>query len=197
VRSLLPGLAAMALCLQCGCAGGARQAGAETGRLGAPQVPFDLSVLPPAALQPTAGSVQTPDRITLPATYRLIVLEGHLSLVRESDPQAMDPAPTSMRVVTGEIARGELAYQPALLPQELAAEVAANRESAARMDNALDSVMRRSRELSDQAMQAQAQVRRMADLLAAAEARIRELTAPPGKPPGARADPASAADARE
>jgi hypothetical protein len=65
------------------------------------------------------------------------------------------------------------------------------------MDNALDSVMRRSRELSDQAMQAQAQVRRMADLLAAAEARIRELTAPPGRPSGSRADPANAPDPRE
>ncbi|HEY5228407.1 MAG TPA: hypothetical protein VIJ19_07680 [Opitutaceae bacterium] len=169
-----------ALSLLCACSGGGPvQGGPATGRLGAPQVPFDLSVLAPAGLPVPAGSMRLPDTITLPASYRLVMLEGHMALVRESDAQVMAPSPTSMRVVSGEIARGELAYQPALLPQELAAEVAANRESAARMDNALESVMRRSRALSQQAMEAQAQTRRMADLLASAEARIRELSPAP------------------
>jgi hypothetical protein len=118
-----------------------------------------------------------PDHITLPASYRLVLLDGHLELVRETDPQALLQAPASLRFVAGEIARGELAYQPALLPQELAAEVAANRESSARMDNALGDVMRRSRELSEQALELQAQSKRLAELLAAAEARVRELEA--------------------
>jgi hypothetical protein len=83
-----------------------------------------------------------------------------------------------MRVVAGEISRGELAYQPGLLPQELAAEVAANRESSARMDNALDSVMRRSRELSEQALELQAQSRKLAEMLSAEQARVQELEAP-------------------
>jgi hypothetical protein len=77
----------------------------------------------------------------------------------------------------GEIGRGELAYQPGLLPQELAAEVAANRESSARMDNALDAVMRRSRELSAQALELQAQSRKLAEMVGAEEARVRELEA--------------------
>jgi|HubBroStandDraft_1064217.scaffolds.fasta_scaffold127337_2 hypothetical protein len=142
---------------------------------------------PPA---PSAGeAVRLPDRIALPASYRLVLLDGHLALVREADAQALEPAPASMRIVTGEIARGELAYQPGLLPQELAAEVAANRESSARMDNALEAVMRRSRELSEQALELQAQSRRLADMLAASQARVRELEA--GRP-GAAKQPAEA-----
>lgn len=118
-----------------------------------------------------AGAIRMPDRITIPAAYRLMLVDGHLALVRETDPQTLDPGPASLRVITGEIARGDLSYQPGLLPQELAAEVAANRESAARMDNALDSVMQRSRELSNQAAALQAQAKKLGELLAAAQAR--------------------------
>jgi len=129
--------------------------------------------------RPSAGdaAVQLPDRIVLPASYRLVLLDGHLALVREADEQALDRAPASMRIVAGEIARGELAYQPGLLPQELAAEVAANRESSARMDDALEAVMRRSRELSKQALELQDQSKKLAELLAAAQARVQELEA--------------------
>ena len=69
-------------------------------------------------------------------------------------------------------------------------EVAANRESAARMDNALASVMQRSRELSDQALAVEAQSRKLAEMLRDAEARIRELegVAPPAKA-AAKPDP--------
>jgi hypothetical protein len=144
---------------------------------------------------PDRASVRMPERVTLPAAYRLMLLDGHLALVRETDAQTLEPAPASMRIVTGEIARGELAYQPALLPQELAAEVASNRESAARMDNALDTVMRRSRELSDQALELEAQAGRLAQLLAAAQARVRALEAPgaagAAKPAPEKPDPAS------
>jgi hypothetical protein len=150
--------------------------------------------------QPPAPSgdapIRLPEHIILPASYRLVLLDGHLALVREADDQALEAAPASMRIVTGEIARGELAYQPGLLPQELAAEVAANRESSARMDNALEAVMRRSRELSEQALELQAQSRRVADKLAAAQARVRELEAgraaaakPPADAPGEKGPP--------
>jgi predicted nucleic acid-binding protein len=138
-----------------------------------------------AAPEPGAGAgtkagdaaIRLPERIILPASYRLVLLDGHLALVREAEEQALEAAPASMRIVTGEIARGELAYQPGLLPQELAAEVAANREGSARMDNALEAVMRRSRELSEQALELQAQSRKLADLLAGAQARVQELEA--------------------
>jgi hypothetical protein len=119
---------------------------------------------------PDPGTIQLPDRITLPASYRLMLVDGHLALVRETDARTLDPGPTSLRVITGEISRGELAYQPGLLPQELAAEVASNRESSARMDNALDSVMQRSRELSDQAAELKAQAEKLGAMLAAAQA---------------------------
>jgi hypothetical protein len=139
-----------------------------------PPLAVDAAVIsaPTAA---AAGAVRLPERIALPAAYRLVLLDGHLTLVRESDPETLEAAPGSLRIVTGEVARGELAYQPALLPQELAAEVAANRESADRMDNALASVMQRSRELSDRALAVEAQSKKLAEMLRAAEAQIRNL----------------------
>jgi hypothetical protein len=152
--------------------------------VGSPPAAIDLTVLAPPTSERT-DTITLPERITLPAAYRLILLDGHMTLVREADAEALSPAPTSMRMVTGEISRGELAYQPVLLPQELAAEVAANRESAARMDNALESVMARSRELSEQAKAAQAQAERLSVLLAGAEARIRGLEPAPRKQPAA------------
>jgi hypothetical protein len=177
---------AFALVLLCGCSS-PNSGGPAAAQVGAPALAIDASVLAPVQEHPQQR-YQLPERITLPATYRLILLDGHLTLERESDAQALDPTPTSMRIVAGEISRGELAYQPALLPQELAAEVAANRESSGRMDNALESVMQRSRELSEQAKAAQEQSQKLAGLLAAAEARIRELE-PTKRPAPSRTDP--------
>lgn len=138
---------------------------------------------PPTASAPApAEPAALPDRITLPAAYRLMLLDGRLTLVRESDAASLSPAPASLRLVAGEISRGELAYQPGLLPQELAAEVAANRESAARMDASLGEVMGRSRELSAQALELEEQSGRLAELLARAEARIAQLEARTGGP---------------
>jgi hypothetical protein len=143
--------------------------------VGVPGRVVDMSVVAGAPGQdvaaPDPGAIQLPEKITLPASYRLMLLDGHLALVRETDSQSLETGPTSLRVITGEISRGELAYQPGLLPQELAAEVASNRESSARMDNALDSVMQRSRELSDQAAELKAQAEKLGALLAAAQAR--------------------------
>lgn len=175
-------LLAAALAVDGGCAShGGPQAWPGAAKVGAPSTEVDAALLAtasqPGARGAGAGPIRLPDRIALPATYRLLLLDGHLELVRETDPQPLLQAPATMRVVAGEIARGELAYQPGLLPQELAAEVAANRESSARMHNTLEDVMRRSRELSVQAMELQAQSRKLAELLSAAQARIRELEA--------------------
>jgi len=177
-----------------GCSVSPQSAGPAPARPGVPPLAVDPAVIAPLP-PPAAPSVRLPERITLPAAYRLLMLDGHLTLVRETDTQALEPAPASMRIVTGEIARGELGYQPALLPQELAAEVAANRESAARMDNALASVMERSRELSEQALAVEAQSRKLTELLQAAQARIRDFEAP-GAQAKAAAKP-DAGDARE
>jgi hypothetical protein len=123
-----------------------------------------------------------PDRIVIPAAYRLMLIDGRLTLVRETDSQTIDPGPSSLRIVTGDTARGDLSYQPALLPQELAAEVASYKESAARMDNALDSVMQRSRQLSDQAAELETQAKRLGELLADAQAK-KQVLAPNQLPP--------------
>jgi hypothetical protein len=143
--------------------------------VGVPGHVVDASVVAPALGEGAASTdpeaIQLPERITLPASYRLMLVEGHLALVRETDPKALDAGPSSLSVVSGEVARGDLSYQPGLLPQELAAEVASNRESSARMDNALESVMQRSRELSDQASELKAQAEKLGALLAAAQAR--------------------------
>jgi hypothetical protein len=164
----------LSLMTVCGCSSPKRpQAGPGAAAIGAPVSPVDAA-LADDPLRPS-GAFRLPDRITLPASYRVMLLDGHLTLVRETDSQALDPSPASLRIITGEIARGELAYQPALLPQELAAEVAANRESAARMDNAMESVLQRSRELSAQAMEVEGQAQRLAALLSAAQRRVKEL----------------------
>jgi hypothetical protein len=180
-----------------GCAGQDRlQDGAGAARPGAPVPAFDASVLAAPRDETGPRAVRLPDRITLPACYRLVLVDGHLTLVREADPQALQPVPASIRVVTGEIARGELAYQPGLLPQELAAEVAANRESAARMDLALDSVMRRSRELSAQALELQEQSRTLAEIVRAEQSRGRgaEAAGPDPKAGPRREEPAAPQD---
>src|SRR5258708_20394764 len=88
---------------------------------------------PLRAARPPAG-ITPPEMIFLPAAYRLVVLNGQTVLVRETDEAAMRPAPASMRVVTGEIARGELSYQPALLPQEIAQELVKVRQAHAQHD---------------------------------------------------------------
>ncbi len=188
MRAIVPA----ALLLACGCSSAGRPPeGPGAARVGAPQPAADPALAAGRAMAPRGdpdAAIRLPERIALPASYRLLLLDGHLALVRESDEEALERAPASLRVVSGEIARGELAYQPGLLPQELAAEVAANRESSARMDNALESVMRRSRELSDQAAELEAQSRRLAELLAAAQARVRELEAAGRAPPAAGPD---------
>jgi hypothetical protein len=196
VKALIPACAA-SLVLLAGCAATHRPQGEPgAGMIGAPNPDFDRTVVRGAGLDASkaeGAAIRMPDRITLPATYRLVLLDGHLALVRETDAQAMEPGPTSLRIVMGEVARGEIAYQPALLPQELASEVASSRESSARMDNALEGVMRRSRELSEQARELEAQGKTLAELLAAAQARERELEAAspqsPGRAATAKPDP--------
>jgi len=175
-----------------GCASDARpQTAAGATPLGAPRTevrPELIDRVDSAASGPP--TLRLPDRITLPATYRVLLLDGHWTLVKEADPSTLAAPPASLRLVAGEIARGELAYQPGLLPQELAAEVAASRESAARMDNALSSVMQRSRELAAQTERLEAQTRALAALLAA-DPRGRPAAANPSAlaAPGTAADP--------
>jgi hypothetical protein len=166
--------------LLCACAGPGRppQAAAGASPVGAPASPVSEQAIDRVISEerrPGPEAIRLPDRITLPAVYRLLLVDGHLTLVRETGARELQAGPSSLRAVSGDPDRGELSYQPALLPQELAAEVAAGRESSARMEAALESVMRRSRELSLQAMELEAQGKRLAELLASSEARERQL----------------------
>jgi hypothetical protein len=160
-------LTAAAAVLCGGCASPARpQTAAGATPLGAPRSPVRADLID--RIDPPDGgssTIRLPEQITLPATYRLVLVEGHLMLVRAREGQTIPAGPTSLRIVAGEIARGELAYQPALLPQELAAEVAAGRESAARLEGALAGVMQRSWELAAQTERLEAQTRGLAALL--------------------------------
>lgn len=163
-----------------GCAArNAPQAALGASAVGAPELAVGNAAINQALRSsgqgPHRAAVRLPERIVLPAAYRLMLLDGHLTLVRDTDPQVVEPSPAAMQIVAGDSGPAEAAYQPALLPQELAAAAAADRESSARMDNALESVMRRSRELAAQAMELQAQERRLAEVLAASEERVRQL----------------------
>jgi hypothetical protein len=192
MKSLLIAATAAALLSSACSTSSGGSGGPATRRVGVPSLPVDESVVAGPAPSRQDEAPRLPDRIVVPASYQLMLLDGHLTLVRETDPLALQPTPASMRVIEGELARGELAYQPALLPQELAAEVAAGRESAARMDDALGSVMERSRELSREALALKEESRRLAELLSADETRIRDLEAAAApKAPAARTDPAS------
>jgi len=147
-------LLAAATALAGGCANPRQpQAAPGASRVGAPDPRVDATLAgrgsPAEAAPRTAPPSASPTASRLPASYRLMLLDGHLELVRETDPQEILRAPATLRLVAGELARGELAYQPGPPAAGAPAEVAANRESSARMDNALEEVMRRSRELSD------------------------------------------------
>jgi hypothetical protein len=180
-------LAALALA---GCASASRpQTAAGATPLGAPRTEVRPDLIERVDSAGGPPELHLPDRITLPATYRVLLLDGHWTLVKEDNPSALAAAPASLRIVAGEIARGELAYQPGLLPQELAAEVSASRESAARMDHALSSVMQRSRELAAQTERLEAQTRALAALLAADPHRR-----PAAASPSAPTAPANPAD---
>lgn len=186
-----PGLTVFSiLLLASGCSGPARVASPLARGTAAGATPVGPPPLIAAAGAEDAA-IGLPDRITLPAAYRLMLVDGHMTLVRETDPKALEGAPASLRIVAGEAERGELAYQPGLLPQELASEVAANRESSARMDNALADVMKRSRELTLQAQELQAQSRKLSEMLASALDRVAQLEADgrPAAPGPAKADP--------
>jgi hypothetical protein len=174
--------AALALAL-CACASPRRpQAAPGPEPLGLPGRAV-ASAPPGAPAAAGAAGPELPDVLTLPATYRLMLVDGRLALVRETDERVLQGGGTALRVVAGDPGREEPSYAPAPLPQELAAQLAESRESAARMDGALQAVMQRSRELSDRALELEEQGRRLAELLAASEARVRQLEAVSGRTP--------------
>ena len=141
---------------------------------------------PPGDRTPRAGlsppPVAPPEMIVLPAAYRLVVLDGQTVLVRETDEAAMRPAPASMRIVTGEIARGELSYQPALLPQEIAQELVKVRRAHAQHDEAAAEMNRRADELVEQARLMQEQNRILVERLAQIAAYAQVLEGEKSKP---------------
>jgi hypothetical protein len=105
--------------------------------------------------------------------------------VKETDAQALEPLAATVRATAGEPEGGDPSFHPAPLPQELAAELEASRQSAARMDNALSSVMERSRELTEQAKALEAEAKRLAALVGSPP----PAPIPPAKPSPGSEDP--------
>ena len=101
-----------------------------------------------AALEapPPRPAPRLPDRIVLGAAYRLVLLDGEETLVRETD-----GAPGSLRILSGRPGDAGEAGEAALPPREMTAALAAEHAQAARLERALEQVMERSRTLSLQA----------------------------------------------
>jgi hypothetical protein len=166
------------LLLLCGCsAPDLPQSERGATHVGVPRPQIDAAVLDEIQERDraaaTTGTIRLPDRLVLPASYRLVLVEGRLTLARETDPQPLDPGGPSIRIRSGAVACSDLSYRTHLLPQEWAAEIAADHESVLRMDDALAAVMQRSHELVRQAGELESQSKKMAELLVAAEARGR------------------------
>lgn len=123
----------------------------------------------PAPAAPAPAPVSLPDRIELPSRYRLLYLNGSLTLVQEAGPRGARPGDR----VDFEPPSGGEGLSPAF-----ALQWQQTRESVERMERALSDVMERSRQLSDQA--------------AALEALAKRLATPPAAPaPPAAAKPAA------
>jgi hypothetical protein len=157
------------LALAAGCASKTAQSKQGAQAPGAPKLQVSPRVIdlvdPPDASRPRVARADA-DKIVLPACYRLVLVDGKQVLVRETDAQAIQGNPGSLRIVTGEIARGEISYQPGLVDQELAEEVVRTRQSQAAADNAAINLTNQSAEVVAQSKQLQAQNKALAIRLA-------------------------------
>lgn len=97
-----------------------------------------------------SGLVQLPDVIEIPATYRFQVINGKLCLVRETDARKI-AAGGGVRLVAGDVSRNEFAVQPAILPQEVAAELTRNRAAHVEMIQSFSEAKRRMDQLLTEA----------------------------------------------
>ena len=87
-----------------------------------------------------------PNIIEIPSAYRWVIVDGNPALLRETDPRKIT-AGGAMQIVAGDVSRGEVAIQPALLPQEIAAELTRNRALQAQMITSFDDANRKVAEL--------------------------------------------------
>ena len=125
----------------------------------------DPSPVSPAVVAQAA----TPEALAVPDNYRLMLLDGRLVLIH--DHQQAQP-------IQIEATGNDGPEHPELLPQEMAAEVERNRASGARMDGALKAVMDRSKDLEQEAQTLGEESRKLAQMLAAAEERMKGAEAP-------------------
>jgi hypothetical protein len=163
-KGIVPLLAAFACLLALsGCAGNrnapkhARGATAQ----GAPV--SDVSVLvinevdPPGPRQVRAAAGEaavTGEPMTLPATYRRMVVDGKTVLVRETDPRRMLASP-AVTYIAGDAGQGDVSVQPGLLPQELAAEIVRTRARSEALGSVLPQVLQRMDALAAEAKKMQ------------------------------------------
>ena len=123
---------ACAVIASAGCSSSSKRANGAKPQ-GVPQSPVSSEVIgrmdaaDASSARPSAYSAASlPNQIVVPAQYRLIYLEGRPVFVRETDVRRIAAHP-AVSLIAAEPGSGEVNLQPALLPQELAREIVANR----------------------------------------------------------------------
>lgn len=108
----------------------------------APKTPVDVLVI--NKIDPPGASSQQPSQVSsvmaMPATYRQVVVDGQTVLVRETDPRKVLTTP-GVQVIAGDIANNEIAVQPGLMSQEMAAEIVRTRAQVDELANLLPKIL--------------------------------------------------------
>lgn len=115
-------------------------------------------------------TVQLPNQITVPGTYRQVLVDGSTMLVRETD-QRQALVGNRFNIISGDVSRGDLSFQPALLESELAAELVRQRAATAEMD---ESSLKMAEQAQELLKATQALARKQTEIVAYAEKLRRE-----------------------
>lgn len=125
-------IVACALIVSAGCSSpskktsGAKPQGAPRSPV-TPEVIERMDAADASSARPLAyASPSLPNQIIVPAQYRLMYQDGRPVFVRETDARRISAHPAVL-LTSAEPGSGEVNLQPALLPQELAREIVANR----------------------------------------------------------------------
>ncbi len=116
----------------------------------------------------TSYAVALPNQIVVPAQYRLIYQEGRPVFVRETDARRISTHP-AVSLVAAEPGSGEVNLQPALLPQELAREIVANRAQTQAVMEVVPKIEQSVELLGQQAELLSRQNRQIMDIVSTSE----------------------------
>jgi hypothetical protein len=149
----------------------------------APRSPINVLVIDkidPPGMQPATTS---PAMLTMPATYRQVTVDGRTMLVRETDPRKVLTTP-GVQVIAGDIANGDIAVQPGIMSQEIAAEIVRTRAQVDELTKVLPQVAaqmsamnQRTIEMEQVTATAMLQLKKVADYAIELEKQINTLKA--------------------